>query len=66
MEPKIIIRYRNATKQGNTSEFPLEQNTLRFGRDAGCEILFDEKAPRAWERTPFEMVPSKSKNSHEN
>lgn len=42
MEPKIILRYRSGSKQGQVEEFPLKNyRSLSIGRDAACEITLD-------------------------
>jgi S1-C subfamily serine protease len=41
MEPKITIRYLSGVKKNSVAEFPLSQRTLRFGREAECELAFD-------------------------
>ncbi|MCW5964403.1 MAG: trypsin-like peptidase domain-containing protein [Bryobacterales bacterium] len=42
MEPKIILRYRSGSKQGQVEEFPLKNfRSLTLGRDVACEITLD-------------------------
>jgi S1-C subfamily serine protease len=42
MDTKIIIRFRNRSRQDQTVEFPTPlDGPIRFGREADCEVAFD-------------------------
>jgi len=42
MDQKVLLRFRNASKAGTTSEFPVNQyRTISIGRDPSCEVMFD-------------------------
>lgn len=42
MEPKIILRFRNASKAGTSLEFPVKQfRNVNIGRDHSCEVAYN-------------------------
>lgn len=42
MEPKLILRFRNASKAGTSAEFPVKQfRSVNIGRDHSCEVAYD-------------------------
>jgi serine protease Do len=42
MEQKVVLRFRNASKGGTTSEFPVKQfRSISIGRDTSCEVIYD-------------------------
>lgn len=42
MEPKVILRFRNASKAGTSAEFPIRVfRTITIGRDTSCEVAYD-------------------------
>jgi serine protease Do len=42
MDPKVILRFRNASKAGTAAEFPVKQyRSITIGRDNSCEVAYD-------------------------
>ena len=42
MEPRIILRFRNASKAGTSQELPVDKfQNITIGRDPNCEVAFD-------------------------
>jgi serine protease Do len=42
MDQKVLLRFRNASKAGTTSEFAVKQfRSISIGRDPSCEVIYD-------------------------